>query len=136
MRSSKVAAVLVGATAALRVPWWIRGTRLEQLFRGSVGGRRRSGNVGLATRASRLALRVLARLPLGPWRNTCLYRSVAECLVLRAHAMPFRLLVGVKRDGGGDDSIIAHAWVDGAEGGTTDDLAPLGPSGDPGPSWR
>lgn len=132
MRSSKVAAVLVGATAALRVPWWIRGTRLEQLFRGSVGGRRRSGNVGLATRASRLALRVLARLPLGPWRNTCLYRSVAECLVLRAHAMPFRLLVGVKRGGAANASIVAHAWVDGVEGSPMNDLAPLASPGERG----
>jgi hypothetical protein len=125
MRSSRVFAVFLGASAVLRAPWWIRGAGLERLVRGSTGGAGRSGNVKLAIHAARVALRVLSRLPGLPWRNTCLYRSVAECLVLRAHAMPFRLLLGVTRDAAVSDSIVAHAWVGGANEPSMNGLAPL-----------
>jgi hypothetical protein len=62
------------------------------------------GGVGAANRL----LRLLARLPGHRWRNTCLYRSVAECLVLRGYGVPAIVKIGVKNDTG---DIEAHAWV-------------------------
>jgi hypothetical protein len=57
-------------------------------------------------------LRVLAKLPGNTWRNTCLYRSVAECLALRRLGMPARLCIGVEEDGDSLDHVAAHAWVE------------------------
>src|SRR5207237_1359994 len=64
----------------------------------------------------------LSRAAFPVWRNTCLYRAVAECLVLRRYGVPCRLELGVARLGprgwglgAGDDEapkrIMAHAWV-------------------------
>jgi hypothetical protein len=47
-------------------------------------------------------------VPGGRWRNTCLYRSVAECLVLRGYGEDARLRIGV---GSEASAIVAHAWV-------------------------
>jgi len=66
------------------------------------------GGVGVANRL----LRVLARLPGNRWRYTCLYRSVAECLVLRGYGVPAVVAIGV-RNATGD--IEAHAWVERAD---------------------
>jgi hypothetical protein len=70
-------------------------------------------------RYSRHALRLLAALPGGRWRNTCLYRSAAECLLFRGYGIPARLCLGVRRGaaetGGGEVhpcDIRAHAWVE------------------------
>lgn len=60
----------------------------------------------------RSAFRLLAgasRLPGGIWRNTCLYRAVVECGVLRARGIRSRVALGVARDAGSD--VIAHAWA-------------------------
>jgi hypothetical protein len=59
-------------------------------------------------------LRVLARTRLPWWRNTCLYRALAECLVLRRYGIACRVELGVTRPG--DRAAIgAHAWVVRAE---------------------
>jgi hypothetical protein len=62
--------------------------------------------------AARLMLRVLARLPGNRWRNTCLYRSAAECLALRRLGLPARLCLGAEEDRGSPDRVTAHAWVE------------------------
>jgi hypothetical protein len=67
---------------------------------------------GAALRAAHRTLRVLARLHLPPWRDTCLYRSVAECLVLRRCGIPCQLRIGVAPRAVGADGIRAHAWVE------------------------
>ena len=79
---------------------------------------------GLSLRYSRHALRLLAVLPGGRWRNTCLYRSAAECLLLRAYGAPARLCLGVRKGaeqtGDGDEHVCdirAHAWVEVADPG-------------------
>jgi hypothetical protein len=64
----------------------------------------------LASRAAHSALARLARLAPARWLNTCLYRSVAECLALRALALPARVVIGVGT--GSADDVIAHAWVE------------------------
>ena len=65
----------------------------------------------LATRVAHSAVARLARLAPARWSNTCLYRSVAECLALRALMMPARIVIGVGTDAVRDD-VIAHAWVE------------------------
>jgi hypothetical protein len=99
--------MLAGARAALASRRWIDGPRLTELLRDPPPAPERRVPRG-ATGAAMLLLKALARLPGSPWRNTCLYRSVAECLVLRRYGVPAMLRIGVK-NGGGD--IEAHAWV-------------------------
>lgn len=71
-------------------------------------------------RATRRALALLARMPRSRWRTTCLYRSAAECLALRALGMPVRVVIGVNSaamsdlPAAGTAGIRAHAWVAGA----------------------
>lgn len=67
-----------------------------------------------ARRVARFAIRLLARLPGGRWRNTCLYRSVAECLALRRLGVPARVCMGVGKEGA-RRSMSAHAWVEAGE---------------------
>ena len=71
---------------------WIDGPRLSELLREPTapraGGRVPRGAIG----AAMILLRVLGRLPGRRWRNTCLYRSVAECLVLRRYGVPATVL--------------------------------------------
>jgi hypothetical protein len=110
--TQRLLAMAIGAAAALRSPLWITGSRLQRLLHDSPNVSRGSRHAEIATRASLLALRVLARLPLLPWRNTCLYRSVAECLALRSCGIGCRLELGVSRDAASGDSIVAHAWVE------------------------
>jgi hypothetical protein len=100
-------AVLAGVRAALVSPRWIEGPRLTELLRDPPPRPERRVPRG-ATGAAFLLLRALGKLPGSPWRNTCLYRSVAECLVLRGYGVPATLKIGV-RNGSGD--IEAHAWV-------------------------
>jgi hypothetical protein len=57
------------------------------------------------------ALVQLARLRPARWRSTCLYRSVAECLALRALGLPARVAIGVG-NAASPAVTIAHAWVE------------------------
>jgi hypothetical protein len=98
---------LTGVGAALRAPLWIRDGRWRGLLAPSADaltGR----DPARAVRAAHLALRILGRVPATPWRNTCLFRAVAECLVLREHGVDARLRIGVGTEGA---EVIAHAWV-------------------------
>ncbi|MGH7733389.1 MAG: lasso peptide biosynthesis B2 protein [Gemmatimonadales bacterium] len=62
-----------------------------------------------ALRNSGAVLRLLGRLPLSPWRNTCLYRSIAACLALRSLGASAVLHLGVREGAAG---VAAHAWVE------------------------
>jgi hypothetical protein len=64
-----------------------------------------------ASHASHSALARLAQIAAPRWLNTCLYRSVAECLALRALALPARVVIGVGTSAS-DGEVIAHAWVE------------------------
>jgi hypothetical protein len=126
----RLLALAIGTGAALRSLLWITGPRLQRLLRDAPApapaGAPRPPE--LATRASQLALRVLARLPFLPWRNTCLYRSVAECLALRDCGICCHLELGVSRDAVSGESIVAHAWVERADRPRPDHpLVPLRP---------
>jgi hypothetical protein len=102
----------VGIGAAVRTPAWLRDERLRQLVDGVKQTDPSPLVPYLALRAARVSLRVLGRVPLLPWRNTCLYRSVAECLVLRRFGIACRLRVGVRHAGDVSTAIEAHAWVE------------------------
>jgi hypothetical protein len=101
-------AVLAGVRAALDAPRWIERERLQELMRAPAAAAPERpvprGGTGTAFRL----LRVLHHLPGSRWRNTCLYRSVAECLVLRRYGVPAVLRIGVRNETG---DIEAHAWV-------------------------
>ena len=108
---SLAGAALTGAWAALRTPLWLRGRRWTTLL--APPAQSASGAVAArgAVRAARAGVRALAAVPGSPWRNTCLYRSVAECLALRRYGVPAVVRIGVRS---GDDParpIVAHAWV-------------------------
>lgn len=107
---SLVGAAATGVWAALRVPLWLHGRRWTELLRPPA-------EPGVAVRAPRgaegAALRMvglLGTVPGLPWRNTCLYRSVAQCLVLRSFGVPAVVRIGVRSSDGGT-GIAAHAWV-------------------------
>ena len=102
---------VTGVWAALRVPLWLRGRRWTELLSPPAGAAAAAPPRG-AARAARGAVRVLAAVPGSPWRNTCLYRSVAECLALRRYGVPAVVRIGVRAaDGPGKQPILAHAWV-------------------------
>ena len=94
------------------VPYWLRGARLAGLMqRNGTAARRRVAHADLAIRGAHYALRLLGRARFLPWRNTCLFRSVAECLVLRHYGIPCRLSIGVQDRQPPAGAIAAHAWV-------------------------
>ena len=109
-RPVRPGAYLVGVTAALSLPLWLGGSRLARLVRAPGPLRSRRGHPAAALRAAHRALRVLARMRLPWWRNTCLYRALAECLVLRRYGIACRVELGVTRSGK-PAAIGAHAWV-------------------------
>ena len=110
--ASRVMAVWIGVVAALRAPRWVRGHRVERLLeegRGAVGPEGTSEPTRtpppaavFGVRIARALLRRLAWLPRSPWRNTCLYRSVAECLILRHYGVPAAIRLGVRRQATGE----------------------------------
>lgn len=109
MTAARVPAYVIGAVSALGVPLRLRGSGIATLIRGVPPLGRERGDPTDALRAAHRMLRILARARLPWWRNTCLYRAVAECLVLRYYGIPSRVRLGVARPG--DDSPIqAHAW--------------------------
>jgi hypothetical protein len=101
-----------GLAAALRSPLWITRSGLKELRQATPDRIPARPYPDRAVRISAQAIRVLAWVPFLPWRNTCLYRSVAECLVLRSSGVGCRLELGVSRAGTGADGIVAHAWVE------------------------
>jgi len=101
-----------GVWAALRVPLWLRGRRWTELLSPPADFLPHVEPPRGAARAARGAIKVLAAVPGSPWRNTCLYRSVAECLALRRYGVPAVVRIGVRAaDGPGEQPILAHAWV-------------------------
>ena len=103
-------AALSGLWAGLRVPLWLHGRRWTELLHEPAGARAGARPPRGAVRAALATVRLLARVPGLPWKSTCLYRSVAECLVLRRYGVPAVVRIGVKNDPG-SGQILAHAWV-------------------------
>ena len=102
----------IGIRVAMWTPFWLRDKRLRELIDGRVPSKTRAHDPAVAVRFAHRTLRVLGCAPLLPYRNTCLYRSIAECLALTRLGIPCRLRIGVHRDGATCDAIEAHAWVE------------------------
>lgn len=119
-----LSAYVTGALAALSVPRRLRSSSMTALVKPGDSVEARGGDPEPALRASRSMLRLLARARLPWWRNTCLYRAVAECIVLRRYGVPCRLELGVGRSGDGT-TIGAHAWVVRGSAGTEPSAAPM-----------
>lgn len=102
----------LGARSALATPRWIGSERFTQLLTlpDNAPNVPRPEPEG-ALRAARRTLRMLSRIPGGRWRSSCLFESVAECLVLRQSGVPAAVCIGVKREADGSPGIAAHAWV-------------------------
>ena len=118
--------VAIGARAAWVVPGVI-GRRLAPLLeRPAAASPPRAPDARLAVRASHALLARLARMWHPRWRDTCLYRSAAECLVLRSYGLPAYVVIGVGT-GAAPSDVIAHAWVecDGVQCVSTRGLAEL-----------
>ena len=114
-----------GVLAAVRAPWLVRGPTLTQLLTDlpsaeTVGVRAKfhspdhaSSRARQVTHVALHGVAVLARLPGGRWRNTCLFRAATECWILRRHGFPAAVRIGVASAGSGADrDILAHAWVE------------------------
>jgi hypothetical protein len=124
-------AALTGAISALRTPLWLRGDRWRELLTPPADAGRVSSPPRGVMRAARGGVRVLAAVPGSPWKNTCLYRSVAECLALRRYGIPAVVRIGVRpAEGPAETPIVAHAWVvadPGAEPPPPDGMNPFSP---------
>ena len=104
-----------GVWLALTTPVWLRARRIRRLMVEDPRVRASVGSPEPMVRAARVTLARLARIPFSPWRNTCLYRSIAVCRCLRAAGIPALLRIGVRGDdgdAGARDCITAHAWVE------------------------
>ena len=133
----RAAAVAAGAVAALQSPLWLGPGKLVRLIGQPAPiapidliGATHAARAALAVRAAHVTLRLLSRAAFPLWRNTCLYRAVAECLVLRRYGIPCHLELGVAHLGargwgpgaghdGGLRKITAHAWVVRSDGAVT-----------------
>ena len=113
LRIESVRAALVGVSAALRTPMWISGERLKSALEAQVDTGVPQADPELAS-ALRVANGMVRRLSMThtAWRNTCLYRSVAQYLVLRDFGRSAAIRIGVKGPEHEDDgNVEAHSWV-------------------------
>lgn len=105
----------VGVRAALRAPMWVSGKNLKSAIDAEVdqSAKRTDTDPALvvALRVANGAVRQLARTHTA-WRNTCLYRSAAQYLVLKDFGRPAAIRIGVRNVKHEDDGeVAAHSWV-------------------------
>ena len=112
MGDSAARALLVGLRAAWRTPSIIARDFAALLAAPSASSQTAaSETANIAVRVAHRTLVLLARVRPSRWRATCLHRSVAECVALRAYGLPARVVIGVG-NGAVPASTIAHAWVE------------------------
>ena len=105
----------VGVRAALRAPLWVSGERLRSALEAQVDQQstrvHTDPRIVVALKVANGAVRQLARTHTA-WRNTCLYRSAAQYLVLRDFGRPAAIRIGVKDVRHEDEGeVTAHSWV-------------------------
>lgn len=103
---------LHGVRAALGLPLRLRKGRLEELMVEAPPAPPRLMEVETALRVGLALLARLARLRSPFWKNTCLYRSILECVLLRRSGRPAVVRIGVRQGEGATGAIAAHAWVE------------------------
>jgi hypothetical protein len=99
--------------AAFVTPAWLGTGRWRQLLSADPRTSAQCSPAPNAVAAADRAMRVFSRIPLGPWQATCLYRSVAVCLLLRWSGIDALLRLGAAQ---GQAGPRAHAWVENASG--------------------
>ena len=111
--------LLRAAGIALTAPLWTGGPRLQSLTgwegpdeTGRPGEHAPVAEAPRAVEAGWVILAALSRIPLSPWKNSCLQRSVVACRCLRSSGEPAVVRIGVRREPGSSASIEAHAWVE------------------------
>ena len=103
----------VGLRAALRAPLWVSGNKLRSALEAEAIPDSRSlladQDLVVALRVANGAVRHLSKTHTA-WRNTCLYRSMAQYLVLKDFGKSAAIRIGVQ---GPDDEkdLKAHSWV-------------------------
>ena len=105
----KLGAIVRGVGAAVRIPGQLDGAGLASLTEAVPGASDRKGADPESIGAARWTLRLLARVPGGRWRATCLYLSAVEVVLRRDAGEDARLRLGARREG---EVIGAHAWVE------------------------
>jgi hypothetical protein len=105
----------VGVRAALRAPLWVSGDRLKSAIDSKVDQEVKRTHTDprlvVALRIANGTVRQLARTHTA-WRNTCLYRSAAQYLVLKDFGRPAAIRIGVKSVKHEDEEeVAAHSWV-------------------------
>ncbi len=110
-------ATAIGAWSALTTPLRLRHD-LADLLAAPESSTSHEGDAALSVAVAHKTLKILAAVPFLPWRNTCLYRSVAECLALRAYSVAARLCLGVESQDSAAHGLIAHAWVERVDSAT------------------
>ena len=113
--ASAARAALTGMSAALLAPLWVRGKRLRFALEAQVerdtDRMRDDPAIVAALRVANGSIRQLSRTRTG-WRNTCLYRSVAQYLVLKNYGRSAAIRIGVRSAPHHDDGeVAAHSWV-------------------------
>jgi hypothetical protein len=103
---------LAGARAALALPLHLRRAGLRSRRAAPPPAAVTAADAGAALRVGMAVLARLARLRLPLWKNTCLYRSVLECVLLRGYGRAAVLRIGVAGAGVPSRSFAAHAWVE------------------------
>ena len=108
-------AALIGMSSALRAPLLVHGNRLRTALEAQVDRNESRVEVDPALVAAlRIAngfIRQLSRTRTG-WKNTCLYRSAAQYLVLKGYGRAAAIRIGVKTlDHYDDGDVAAHSWV-------------------------
>ncbi|HUQ47921.1 MAG TPA: lasso peptide biosynthesis B2 protein [Gemmatimonadaceae bacterium] len=105
--------VYVGLRAALRAPQWVSGARLRSALEAEAepDTQRLSADeeLVLALRVANGAVRHLSRTHTA-WRNTCLYRSMAQYLVLKDFGKSAAIRIGVQGPES-EEALKAHSWV-------------------------
>jgi hypothetical protein len=108
-------AALIGLSAAARAPLWASGVRLKSALEAQVDSSASQPGMDdaldLSLRVANGAVRHLSRTGTA-WRNTCLYRSMAQYLVLRGFGRDAAVRIGVRGPGHEtEDDVSAHSWV-------------------------
>ena len=110
----KVRAAIVGASAALRAPLWTSGDRLRSALNAQVDQTvqvQPNPDVVEALRVANGMVRHLSRTRT-VWKNTCLYRSAAQYLVLKDFGRSAAIRIGVRDPRHKDETKVeAHSWV-------------------------
>jgi hypothetical protein len=106
----------IGLSAALRAPGWLSGPRLKMALEAAVDHTEQpvdpDHSLEVALRVANGAVRHLARTGTA-WKNTCLYRSMAQYLVLRDYGRSAAIRIGVQGapTHTDDKEVTAHSWV-------------------------